>query len=345
MRFNFAGMRPSRWLAIVSVLLVLLSVADVAVGSVYIPIEEILGILARSGERSENALIIKAFRLPKMLTAVLAGAALSVSGLQMQTLFRNPLAGPYVLGISSGASLGAALAVMGGGWLGIGHWNNLWGSWMLIGAAVTGALAALSVMLYLAARLPAGQNTALLIAGLMLGSAVSALVGLLEYFSSSDELQRYLMWSFGSLSAVDWQKMQALAPATGAALLVSMLYFKPLNLLHLGEPYAQTSGLHVRKVRGMLVMLTGLLAGGVTAFCGPVGFVGLAVPQMARLLARTARHEILLPLSALLGACVLLLCDMLCHLPPRGQLLPLNAVTSLIGAPTVVWLVLRRRYV
>lgn len=334
-------MRPHYLIAPVFVLLLLLCIANVAVGSIYIPLSEVVGIITKSIEQSNNYLIIWEFRIPKMLTALLAGAALSVSGLQMQTLFRNPLAGPYVLGISSGASLGVALVVMGGSYWSY-QWGGVGGSWLLIGAAVIGAILALLLMMRMAARMQAGQNTALLITGLMLGSTVSAIVSLLEYFSSSEELQRYVMWGFGSLTTVDWQKMQVLAPFIGVALLISLLYFKPLDVLHLGELYAQTSGLHVRKVRRRLVILTGLLAGGITAFCGPIGFIGLAVPQITRLLARTARNNVLLPLSAMLGACMLLLCDMLCYLPPRGHVLPINAITSLIGAPIVIWLVLQR---
>ncbi|MCS7018466.1 MAG: iron ABC transporter permease [Cytophagales bacterium] len=336
-------MRLNCLLALVFVLLLLLCVADVAIGSVYISFQELLSFFGKRAQQTNHYLIIKEFRLPKMCTAVLAGAALSVSGLQMQTLFRNPLAGPYVLGISSGASLGVAVVVLGENYWGVAPWSNLWGSWLTIGAAVNGAVIALLVMMQIAARLPAGQNTALLIAGLMLGSAVSALVGLLEYFSSSEELQRYVMWGFGSLTAVDWQKMQVLAPVIATALMFSMLYFKPLDMLHLGEVYAQTAGLDVRKVRRHLVLLSGLLAGSITAFCGPIGFIGLAVPQMARLLSRTSRNNVLLPLSALLGACVLLFCDILCYLPPNGQVLPINVITSLIGAPVVIWLVLRAR--
>ncbi|WP_448520166.1 FecCD family ABC transporter permease [Rhodoflexus sp.] len=336
-------MRSHLWIAPVFMLLLLLCIANVAVGSLYIPLQEVIGILLHTIPDSDNQLIIWEFRVPKMLTAVLAGAALSISGLQMQTLFRNPLAGPYVLGVSSGASLGVALVVMGSAYLGIARWlSNSWGSWLLIGAAVAGAALSLLLMMQIAARMPPGQSAALLIAGLMLGSTVSAIVSLLEYFSSSEELQRYVIWGFGSLTTVDWPKMQVLAPFILSALLLSMLYFKPLDVLHLGEQYAQTSGIDVRKVRRRLVILTGLLAGGITAFCGPIGFIGLAVPQMTRLLARTSRNSSLLPLSAMLGACVLLLCDMLCYLPPRGQVLPINAVTSLIGAPVVIWLVLRR---
>jgi len=334
-------MRPHRLIAPVFVLLLLLCIANVAVGSIYIPLHEVIGIMANRITNSSNYLIIWELRIPKMLTAVLAGAALSVSGLQMQTLFRNPLAGPYVLGISSGASLGVALVVMGSSYWGY-QWGGLSGSWLLIGAAITGAILTLLLMMQMASHMQAGQNTALLIAGLMLGTTVSAIVSLLEYFSSSEELQRYVMWGFGSLTAVDWQKMKAFAPFIATGLLISLLYFKPLDVLHLGEVYAQTSGIHVRKVRLHLVILTGVLAGGITAFCGPIGFIGLAVPQMSRLLARTARNSVLLPLSAMLGACMLLLCDMLCYVPPRGQVLPINAITSLIGAPVVIWIVLRR---
>lgn len=334
--------RPRLLIAPVFILLLLLCIANLAVGSVYVPLQELIDILLNMPTQSDNLLIIREFRLPKMLTAILAGAALSVSGLQMQTLFRNPLAGPYVLGISSGASLGVALAVMGSNLAGIIALQSIGGSWLLIAASVGGATLALLLMMQIAARLQPGQNTALLIAGLMLGSTVSAVVSLLEYFSTSEELQRYVMWGFGSLTAVDWQKMQVLAPLVLLTLTVSLLYFKPLDVLHLGEQYAQSLGINVRKVRLHLVVLTGLLAGGITAFCGPIGFIGLAVPQMARLLARTARNAVLLPLTAMLGACVLLVCDMLCYLPPRGQVLPVNAVTSLIGAPIVIWLVLRR---
>lgn len=304
--------------------------------------QEIFHILLTEEEYfSPNQLIIRDLRLPKTLTAILAGASLSVSGLQMQTLFRNPLAGPYVLGISAGASLGVALMVMGGGYTTVA--GTLLGSWALIGAATVGAVLSLVVMMQLACRLPAGQNAALLIAGLMFGSIISAIVNILEYFASSQELQRYVIWGMGSLTAVDWLKMKALAPFVLVVLAISVLYFKPLDALYLGELQARAVGVSVDRIRQLLVLLAGALAGAVTAFCGPISFVGLAAPHIARLISVTSKHSVLLPLSAMVGACLLLLCDILCYLPTNGQILPLNAITSLIGAPLVIWLVLKRR--
>jgi iron complex transport system permease protein len=319
-------------------------VASLAFGTVAIPLGGVVQALLGQASDPNWATIVWDYRLPKALTAVLAGASLAVSGLQMQTLFRNPLAGPYVLGVTAGANLGVAMLVLASGALGSGFaalFPAEWQGWALIGAAIAGAGAATALVLLLATRLR--DNLALLIVGLMLASGISAVVGVLQYFSQAAELQRYVLWTFGSLGGLDWQKLRILALICGLGLGQAFLLFKPLNAWVLGEQYARSLGVAVGWARFQVIVSTSLLAGSVTAFCGPIGFVGLAVPYLARLLYRTADHRVLLPASAWLGAVVLLACDLLCQTPGQGQVLPINIVTSLLGAPAVIWIVLARR--
>lgn len=336
------GLRP---LALLSMLAMLCAafVLSLVFGSVRIPLEQVLLIVfGGQPDRAAWATIVYDFRLPKALTAMLAGAALGVSGLQMQTLFRNPLADPFVLGVSSGAGLGVALVV-----LTIGAANTallavagLLGNLSLVTAACLGAGIVLALVLALARRVR--SSTTLLIVGLMIGYATGALVSLLLYWSIATQIQAYVAWSFGSFGGVTWSQLRVLAPAIGLGLLLALLHAKALNALLLGEDYAQSMGLHVRRARLGIVAGSAVLAGTVTAFCGPIAFFGIAVPHLCRALLRTADHRVLLPATALAGGTGALLADLIAQAPGGGVVLPLNAITALLGAPVVVWIVLRR---
>lgn len=273
--------------------------------------------------------ILRAIRLPKSITAVLAGAALSVAGLMMQTLFRNPLAGPYTLGVSSGASLGVAMLTM----------CSVAVTVFLPVAACIGATLVLLLVLAVSRRVT--SNVSLLIVGMMFGSIAGALVSLLQNFANPDALKLFIVWTLGSLSSVNWSDMSILLPVWLLGMAVVLCVLKPLNGLMLGEDYARGLGINVRRTRLLIVLATGLLAGGVTAFCGPIAFIGVAVPHLARGLFRSSNHRITLPASALLGACLLLVCDVLCSLFTYP--LPISTVSALFGAPVIIWIILGGR--
>lgn len=277
--------------------------------------------------------ILHAIRFPKAITAILAGAALSVSGLIMQTLFRNPLAGPYTLGVSSGASLGVALLTM------IGAFSIQLSAVSIPFAACIGAIAVLLLVLAVSRRVT--NNVSLLIVGLMFGSIAGALVSLLQNFANPDALKLFIVWTLGSLSSVGWGDMQMLIPILLLGALFVLLAVKPLNGLLLGEDYARGLGINVTRTRLYIVLATGLLAGGVTAFCGPIAFIGVAVPHIARGIFNTSNHRITLPASALIGACLLLVCDVLCSLFTYP--LPISTVSALFGAPIIIWIILKKK--
>ena len=333
-------------LAMVALAAFLLSLA---VGSVRIPLDEIVAVLL-GGDASKTAwtTIVLKFRLPKALTAMLAGAALSVSGLQMQTLFRNPLAGPFVLGISSGASLGVALTVLlAGVAVGLGGSTTLLAGISLAGdtslalSAIFGSGLVLLLVMAVARRVQSGMT--LLILGLMFGYATSALVSVLIYFSVVERIQAYISWTFGSFGGVTWRQLQVMAPAILLGLAGGHLLMKPLNALLLGETYALSLGLNVRRVRLGIIGSSAVLAGVVTAFCGPIGFLGIAVPHLCRSLLHSSDHRLLLPAVSFMGATLALGADIVAGLPGSQLTLPLNAVTALIGAPVVIWVILRQR--
>lgn len=315
-----------------------LFVADLATGSVALPVGEVWGALTGGDVPAHTALIVREIRLLKAIVALAAGAALAVSGLQMQTLFRNPLAGPYVLGISSGASLGVALFLLGAPLLGAAG-SSLVSTLGLAGAAWTGAAAILLLIAAVGRRVK--DILVILILGMMFSSGVGAVVQLLQYFSHEDALKTFVVWTMGSLGEVTSAQAVLLLPAVAAGLAVAVATIKPLNLLLLGEAYARTMGLDVRRTRQRVFLSTTLLAGTVTAFCGPIGFIGLAVPHVVRMLFRTADHRILLPGSALAGAVVLLLCDLIA----KTLAIPINTVTALLGIPVVVLVVVRNQSV
>ena len=319
-----------------SILLVILFVLDLLIGSVHIPLRDILGALFGGDVDASTRLIVLDIRLIKAIVAVLAGVALSVSGLQMQTLFRNPLAGPYVLGISSGASLGVAIFILGMPLLGIAT-NSTISSIGTAGAAWLGAALILAFVASVSTRIK--DIMVILILGMMISSGVSAVVQILQYLSNEEALKSFVIWTMGSLGDVTSSQLMLLLPTVLIGLVVSVAVIKPLNLLLLGEQYARTMGLNIRRSRYLIFLSTTLLAGTVTAFCGPIGFVGLAIPHIARMLFSNADHRILLPATALCGAVVLLGCDII----SKWLTLPINTVTALLGIPIVVWVVIRNK--
>lgn len=315
--------------------------ANLSLGSVPIPIEDIFSSLfgGQTGRESWQYIIWN-YRLPKALTAILIGGGLSLSGLLMQTLFRNPLAGPFVLGVSSGASLGAALLIMGVsvlGGLGAGYLTS---DLSLIVASGLGSFLVLVTVLAVATRLK--DAMALLIVGLMFGSITAALVTVLSYFSQAEQLQQYIFWSYGSIGNLSWSQVGLLSIFVLAGIGISIGLLKALNALLLGEKYAVSMGISTSRSRNWIILATGLLAGGITAFAGPIAFIGLAVPHLARQLLSTQDHRILLPGVLLYGGILMLVCDVIAQLPFSAYVLPINAITSLVGAPVVIWLLLRR---
>ncbi len=320
----------------------LLFLLSLGLGSVYIPPADALKILfGQPIDSVSSEQILLNFRLPKALTAILVGSALGISGLQMQTFFRNPLAGPFVLGISSGASLGAALLILGGfGW-GISAWDGVVFASAQVIAAAAGAVLVMLAVIAVARSLRDAMS--LLIVGLMFSSTTGALVSIMQYFSQSDDIQAYMLWSFGSLGGLSWQEMWVFVPVIMLGLLLSFASAKQLNLLLLGEQYARSMGLNIRKARLIIITSTCILAGTVTAFCGPIAFIGIAVPHMVRMLFPTSDHLLLIPLVCLMGAGTMLFCDLIAQLPGSSNLLPINAVTSLVGGPIVIWIIISRR--
>ncbi len=322
-------------------LLVLCFLLNIALGSVNIPFRSILAVFFDSSAVKESwSYIVLDYRLPKAITAILVGAGLGVSGLLMQTLFRNPLAGPFVLGISSGASLGVALLIMGSSFLG-GASLVLASKWGIVIAAAVGSFLVLLLVLLVSARVR--DTMAILIIGLMFGSITAAIVSVLAFFSPSEQLQQYIFWSFGSLGDLSWTDLGLFAGILVLGLLLTLWALKGLNGLLLGEAYAQSLGLSLKRHRLVVILATSLLAGSVTAFAGPIAFIGLAIPHMARQLLQTNNHRILFPGVLLLGGILLLLCDTIAQLPQSELSLPINAVTAMIGAPVVIWLLVRKR--
>ena len=315
--------------AMLAALTLFLFLLDLAVWAVAVPLGDVWAALTGGDCPRATAKIILNIRLIKAVVALLAGAALSVSGLQMQTLFRNPLAGPYVLGISSGASLGVALVVLAGFGSSIG----------IAGAAWLGAALVLVVIAAVGHRIK--DIMVILILGMMFSSGVGAIVQILQYLSKEESLKAFVIWTMGSLGDVTFDQLAVLVPSIIAGLLLAVVTIKPLNLLLFGEEYAVTMGLNIRRSRGLLFLSTTLLAGTVTAFCGPIGFIGLAMPHVTRMLFRNSDHRVLVPGTVLSGAAVLLLCDLV----SKMFTLPINAITALLGIPIVVWVVLRNKSV
>ena len=330
-----------RFFILLSVLLIVLVCINISLGSVEIPILEVFNSIVGSSSKSSWQYIITNYRIPKAITAIIAGGGLAISGLLMQTLFRNPLAGPFVLGLSSGASLGVAILILGAGAISGIFSTFLLGPWSLVMASALGSL--LVLLAVLAVTLKVKDTMAILIIGLMFGSLTGALVAVLSYFSDAEQLQQYIFWSFGSLGNQTWQGISILSLCFFVGLLLSIYSAKSLNALLLGENYAKSMGLKVKKNMLLLILATSILAGGITAFVGPIAFIGLAVPHLTRQFIKTSNHFVLIPAVALSGAILMLVCDTIAQLPGIVYTLPINAITSLIGAPVVIWLLVRKR--
>ncbi len=309
---------------------------DIRLGSISITFSDMLNHLMGRTELSEQqVLILTKFRLPRIATALMAGAALPVCGLQMQTLFRNPLAGPYVLGISSGASFGAAIVVLGAGATGIVA------TWSLAIAAWIGAGTVMLLLLFVSYRIK--DVMTILILGIMFSSGLAAIISIMQYFSQAAALKSFVIWSMGSLGNVTGAQLTIMAWAILPLLMVTLAYSKVLNGLMLGEEYALSMGVRIQRTRLVIFATTSIMAGTITAFCGPIGFIGIAVPHMARFLLNRSDHRILMPASMLTGMVVMVFSDIVSRLPGTEQILPINAVTSLIGIPVVIWLVVMNR--
>lgn len=325
-----------------SVLLVICSLVNISLGSVSIPLPEIITtLLGDEPSKKSWTTIILNYRLPKAITAILVGSGLSVSGLLMQTLFRNPLAGPFVLGISSGASLGVALLILGTGVFGSTFLSLDISTWSLAIAASLGSFLVLLAVVLTANKI---RNTmSILIIGLMFGSLTASIISILSYFSNAAQIQQYQFWGFGSLGNLSWQELAVFGAIYTFAMMGTFFIIKPLNSFLLGENYAKSLGINITKSRNIILIITCLLTGVITAFAGPIAFVGLAVPHIAKLLFTTSNHKVLLPATAIIGAIVLLLCDVIAQLPTSQFTLPINAITSLFGAPIVIWLLVRKK--
>jgi iron complex transport system permease protein len=327
-------MRNTILFTLLTMLVALLFAVDLAVGSVALPLRDVVAALTGGDCPPVTAKIVLNIRLVKAIVALVAGGALSVSGLQMQTLFRNPLAGPYVLGISSGASLGAAIFILGAPLFGL---TSMALSFGIAGAAWIGSALVLAVIAAVGHRIK--DIMVILILGMMFSSGISAVVQILQYMSNEESLKAFVVWTMGSLGEVTGSQLTIMFVAEAVGLLLAVLTIKPLNMLLFGEEYAVSMGLNLRRSRALLFFSTTLLAGTVTAFCGPIGFIGLAMPHVARLLFANSDHRILLPGTLLTGAAVLLLCDIV----SKWLTLPINAITSLLGIPIVIWIVLRNK--
>ncbi len=322
--------------------LLALLLINISFGSVTIPFKDVINSLS-GGQSSKSTweYIIINYRLPKAITAILVGMGLSISGLLMQTLFRNPLAGPYVLGLSSGSSLGVAFVILGASIMPPFLSSFLLSSYGVVIASTLGSFTVLLLVLIVSQKLR--DTMAILVVGLMFGSFTSAIVGILTYFSSAEQLQKFTFWSMGSLGNLSWLSIVILAISVCIGLLMSLLCIKPLNALLLGENYARSLGLNFKKTRLIIIFATSILAGSITAFAGPIAFIGLAVPHMAKLLFQTSNHFILYWSTLLIGAAIMLICDVVSQMPGLEVTLPINAITSIIGAPVVIWLLVRKQ--
>jgi iron complex transport system permease protein len=318
--------------------LLLIFILDLFLGSVTInPADLLRSVFGNTGDVTET--ILTKFRLPKAITAFMVGIALSVSGLQMQTLFRNPMAGPYVLGLSSGASLGVAFVILGfssnlspDSIKGIGNWAIAAASWM-------GAGLVMILIMIISSRVK--NIMTVLILGIMLSSGISAVVSIMQYFSNETMLKTYILWTMGSLGNLTSSQLNVMLLSVLAGAIISLVSVKMLNALLVGENYARSIGLDIRFSRIIIIIGTSLLAGTVTAFCGPIGFIGIAVPHLARIIFRTSDHKILVPGTILTGGIIMLISDIISQMPGSDNVLPINAVTSLIGIPVVIWVILR----
>ena len=314
---------------------------DIFLGSVKIPINEIISILTGGSAKKESwEIIILNARLPKAIAAILCGAALSVCGLQMQTLFRNPLAGPYILGISSGAGLGVAIFIMGLSFLGISSFGLTGNSGIII-TSILGSLGVLAILLSIINRLK--DIMTVLILGIMIGSVITAIIGIIQFFSQDSQLKSFILWTMGDLSAVTKSELYILIPIVIIGVVLSFLITKTLNAYLLGESYAKSLGINIKRSQFYIILITSILTGSITAYCGPIGFIGIVIPHLARMLSNSSDHRVLIPLSVLLGINILLIADIISQLPGLEQNLPINSITSLIGIPFIIWIILKNK--
>ena len=321
---------------------VILFFLNISLGSINIPLKDVYtSLLHGSCSKESWNYIILNYRLPKAIVAILIGIGLSISGLLMQTLFRNPLAGPYVLGLSSGASLGVAVVILGASLLPISLSEFFLSSFGIIIASSLGSFIVLVSVLVIAKRLR--DTIAILIVGLMFGSLTSAIVGSLTYFSSAEQLQKFTFWSLGNLGNLTWNSIAILCFCVVLGLVLSVFSIKPLNALLLGENYARSLGINYKKTKYIILFATSILAGSITVFVGPIAFIGLAVPHIAKLVFQTSNHKILFWSTLLFGAIIMLICDSITQIPGTEITLPINAITSIFGAPIVIWLLVRKR--
>ncbi len=335
--------RPVRlYFILAGIMLLILFLADLLLGSVVIPLNQILPALFPSAGSNETfRTILLEFRFPKALTAIFTGAALSLSGLQMQTVFRNPLAGPYVLGISAGASLGVALFVLGfSSSLALGI-VTVTGAWSLALVAWAGSFLVMLLVLYVSVRV--NDIMTILILGILFTSAVAAIVNILQYFSNESMLKAFIIWTMGSLGSVTQSQLAVLIPAVLAGTALAFLKIKDLNAFLLGENYARSLGVSIKGSRAVIFLSTSLLAGTITAFCGPIGFIGIAVPHVCRVIFRTSNHLILVPAVVLAGSITMLLSDIVSQLPGLQTTLPINSVTAIIGIPVIIWMIIKNK--
>ena len=324
-----------------SILVLICFLVNISLGSVSIPTKEVFYSLFGTSDNENWQYLIQNYRLPKALTAILVGSGLGISGLLMQTLFRNPLAGPFVLGISSGASLGVAVVILGSGLFGGALATILISKWSIVIAASLGSFLVLLAVLLVSSKVR--DTMAILIIGLMFGSITAAVVSVLSYFSSAEQLQQYIFWGFGSLGNLSWNELLIFFGIYCIGILLTIFSIKALNTFLLGENYAKSLGLNIKQSRLIIIVATSLLAGTITAFAGHIAFIGLAIPHMTRQIFNTSNHKVLLPAVFLFGAIVMLICDIIAQLPTSDYFLPINAITSLIGAPVVIWLLVRQR--
>lgn len=335
----------SRNQLLLGILIIVLAVSfllNICLGSVNIPLEEVVNsFLGTPASKNSWEIILWNYRLPKAIMAILAGSGLAISGLLMQTLFRNPLAGPDVLGLSSGASLGVAFIVMGSAFLPSFAAEFFLSGYGMVLASSAGSFLVLMAVLAVSQKMR--DTMSILVIGIMFGSFAAAFIGILTYFSSAEELQKFSFWSLGSLGNQSWTEISILFFTIIIGLLLSVSVVKSLNALLLGEKYAASLGIQLKKIRLIIILATSLLAGSITAFAGPIAFVGLAVPHLARIIFQTSDHKILFWASLLSGAIVLLICDTICQMPGQNFTLPINAITSIVGAPVVIWLLVRKR--
>lgn len=328
--------------SILGLALVLAFLTNISLGQVAIPLKEVFkSLTGNPTTKTTWDYIILHYRLPKAITALWVGMGLSISGLLMQTLFRNPLAGPYVLGLSSGSSLGVAFVVMGAGVAPVFVSQFLLSSYGIIMASCLGSLLVLLLIILVSHRLR--DTLSILIVGLMFSSFAGAIVNVLTYFSSAEQLQKYTFWSMGSIGNLSWQNTTVLGGCILIGLLLSLISIKPLDALLLGENYAKSMGLNLKKTRYTIIIATSILAGSITAFAGPIAFVGLAVPHLAKLLFQTSAHKTLFWATLLIGAIIMLACDTVSQMPGMDFTLPINAITSIVGAPVVIWLLVKKK--